>query len=194
MPTWRFRFLDGVIEEHCFSSFEMKEDGIDRLDRLDKKKLQTEMCKVMESWKITRGVVIPQQLVITHSESGKKPTFRVMDDEDFFVVILPLIEVTERLSEKDVDTIYRTEPFEKDDEPRNEDSYRNFTCVLWVDRRVGDSRGGTTDTIFYRRRHDGAVRAVSYYNPAPHHPCWEEHFLPLTELARARWEIVKQWK
>ena len=80
MPTWVFRFLDGVTEVHTFEWMAKKE--MKNGKKINTKRVQwvKEMLYVTNSWKESRGILVPQQTVITRRSDGLHRQSRIFQE------------------------------------------------------------------------------------------------------------------
>lgn len=190
MPTLIYRFLDGSLESESFVDNDIVEHILERVSE----------------WKRERGLIAKQIVIagvdgrVIMQRSGLYDNI-VPDKESpttytFSVLILPLLSI-ESLNDQEVDEVYNISTNCEEKEPCNEDSYRRFACVLWVNR-VYHGRYAY-DTVFYRVKEthrqgsSTSITAVSY-GGSGEQPCWEQA-IPMTRLAAERWDrLVEEYR
>lgn len=183
--TFTFSFLDGHIETSTFDRSELAHELVHQLFR------------IVRVWQADYDLVIPQinlynrlnkriQLNKDIASIARIASELIGDDNNeynFFVFFVPLEQV-DRLTVQEVEELYRSTGVETE---VNEDSFRRFASVLWVDH-VDDQQ-----IVFYRVK-DRHVYANNIVNSVGYrwsdHPCWEFGTIPMTDLAKRRWNYI----
>lgn len=178
-----YRFLDGSLETETFSS----DDNI--LDRIRSR---------VKEWRKDQGL-LEKQIVLTDSQgnSVRIHSGNPISCELINVLILPLLSI-ESLNDREVEELY-TYPLHNDTrEPCNEDSFRRFARVLWINRVMHGPY--VYDTVFYRVKEDHMYNSSSSnvvsvtHGGDGEHPVWEPE-IPMTQLAAERWaKLVEQYR
>lgn len=190
--TFTFTFLDGHIQTSTFS-----------YDRSNPKELVRQLFRILRVWQSEYDLAMPQIILYNrlHKRIEKKNPSHLIPDEEggekrdeegdekytFSVLFVPLVQV-DRLTLQEVEELY-TDGLLVETEV-NEDSFRRFASVLWVDH-VNDQQ-----IVFYRvkDRHVGNIANASNIASVGYRwsclPCWEFGTIPMTDMAKKRWNYL----